>query len=314
MSLDVRLLSWDFCSSKARIQLNSNLLERTERDCMQMNKHLVLALTLLLSVSSVFAQAVIGGVDIAKNPNLLFVATKNVDLKNDVLISRAEYVISYNRKYREMNWASWVVSSDSIGHSGRSGKFATDDELENYLKQFSEHVVGPNDYKGSCFDRGHQIPSGDRTSNESVNRKVFFMSNMIPQTAHLNKGAWEGLESYIRERVTTENKKAYIIAGPIFDQDFGKIGPNKDIKVPSKNFKIVVFLNPNESPASISEKSDSIAVIMPNDLSSGKAPNEDRKELCDELARGPAEIADWEKYKTTIKEVQKVAGFKFFNF
>lgn len=277
------------------------------------NKYLVLTLTLLLSVSSVLAQAVIGGIDLAKNPNLIFTAPKSADPKNEVLISRAEYVISYNRKFREMNWASWIVSSDTIGHSGRSGKFSTDNELENYLAQFSEHVVGPNDYKGSCFDRGHQVPSGDRTSSEAVNKRVFFMSNMIPQTAHLNKGAWEGLESYIRERVTAENKKAYVISGPIFDQDFGNIGPNRDIKVPSKNFKIVVFLNPNESPSSITEKSDVIAVIMPNDLSSGRAPNEDKKELCDELARGPAEIADWEKYKTTIKDIQKISGLKFFN-
>lgn len=275
------------------------------------NKYLVLALTLLLLVSSALAQAVIGGVDLAKNPNLIFTAPKSADPKMEVLISRAEYVISYNRKYREMNWASWVVSPETIGHSGRSGKFSSDAELENYLKQYSEHVVGPNDYKGSCFDRGHQVPSGDRTSSEAVNKRVFLMSNMIPQTAHLNKGAWEGLESYIRERVTTENKKAYVIAGPIFDQDLGNIGPNKDIKVPSKNFKIVVFVNPNENPTSINEKSDVIAVIMPNDLSSGKAPNEDKKELCDELAKGPAEVADWEKYQTTIKEVQKASGFSF---
>lgn len=283
---------------------------------MQKNKHLILtlAITLLLSVTSALAQAIIGGVDLTKNPNLIFTAPKSADPKSEVIISRAEYVISYNRKFREMNWASWVVSPDSIGHSGRSGKFMADDELENYLRQYNEHVVGPNDYKGSCFDRGHQVPSGDRTSSEAVNKRVFYMSNMIPQTAHLNKGAWEGLESHIRERVTAEHKKAYIIAGPIFDQEFGNIGPNKDIKVPSKNFKIVVFLNPNETPSTVSEKSDIIAVVMPNDLSSGKAPNEDKKELCDELARGPSEIADWEKYQTTIKEVQKASGLKFFNF
>ena len=158
---------------------------------MQKNKHLILtlAITLLLSVTSALAQAIIGGVDLTKNPNLIFTAPKSADPKSEVIISRAEYVISYNRKFREMNWASWVVSPDSIGHSGRSGKFMADDELENYLRQYNEHVVGPNDYKGSCFDRGHQVPSGDRTSSEAVNKRVFYMSNMIPQTAHLNKGA-----------------------------------------------------------------------------------------------------------------------------
>lgn len=270
--------------------------------------------SILTSLVAAHAQAVIGGIDVQKNINLAGQVPRNIMKVSEVLISRPEYVISYNRQHREMNWASWLITPSSMGHSGRSGNFAADQELEKYLATFSEHAVTPNDYKGSCFDRGHQVPSGDRTSSPQVNGQVFFMSNMIPQTAYLNKGAWEGLESYIREKVKKESKRAYVIAGPLFDENFGTIGKNNDILVPSKNFKIVIFLNANQTVADINENTENIAVIMPNILSSGKTPLDDKKELCDEASQQPSEKPDWRKFKTTISEVERVSGFQFFSF
>lgn len=279
------------------------------------NLVLVLVLSFILSsLAAVYAQAVIGNVPLQKNSNLAGQVPRNLMKVPEVLISRPEYVISYNRSHREMNWASWLLTPSSMGHSGRSGSFATDPDLEKYLASFSEHAVGPTDYRGTCYDRGHQVPSGDRTASEQENSDVFFMSNMIPQTAYLNKGAWEKLESYIRSKVATESKKAYIIAGPIFDENFGSTGPQHDILVPSKNFKIVVFLKPNQTVADINEKTESVAVIMPNKLASGKNPMDDQDELCKEATKGAPTNATWQSFKTTIAEVERQSGFKFFSF
>jgi len=276
------------------------------------NLTLILILSFLLSfISAISAQDIIGDVDIKANHNLLGQIPNNVQNIPEVIISRSQYVISYNRTKREMNWASWRVSPSSLGHSGRVGQFAVDPDLENYLSTYSEHAVGPTDYRGTCYDRGHQIPSGDRTSSPQANNEVFLMSNMIPQTAFLNKGAWENLESHIRDRVSSESLNAYVIAGPIFDQDFGAIGPNHDIVVPSKNFKIVIFLDPDQTISDITPKTEVIAVVMPNILSSGKAPTEDRKELCDEAKKGPPIRTSWQEYKSTITKIETLSGFKF---
>ncbi len=279
------------------------------------NLVLVLLLSFILSpLTAVYAQAVIGNIPLQKNPNLAGIVPRNTMKVPEVFISRPEYVISYNRTHREMNWVSWQLTPSSMGSSGRSGSFATDPELEKYLSTFSEHAVGPTDYRGTCYDRGHQVPSGDRTASVQENSDVFYMSNMIPQTAYLNKGSWEKLESFVRSKVVTESKKAYIIAGPIFDENFGATGPQHDILVPSKNFKIIVFLKANQTVADITEKTESIAVIMPNRLASGKNPMDDQDELCKEATKGAPTNATWQSFKTTIAEVERQSGFKFFSF
>ena len=108
------------------------------------------------------------------------------------------------------------------------------------------------------------------------------MSNMIPQTAYLNRVVWEHLEAHTRDLVVNQKKKVYIIAGPIYDEDFGKIGPNNDIPVPSKNFKIVISVNQDQDINDPNVKPDILAVVMPNLLMTGKKPSEDKTELCKE--------------------------------
>ena len=109
------------------------------------------------------------------------------------------------------------------------------------------------------------------------------------------------------------------MAGPIFDQDFGSIGLKKDIPIPSKDFKVLIILDKNQTISDINDKTPVMAVIMPNILKSGKKPLDDRTELCSNknlnpssavAAGGASAINDWEQYKTTLDEVEKVSGFK----
>ncbi|MFI5391849.1 MAG: DNA/RNA non-specific endonuclease [Bacteriovoracales bacterium] len=251
-----------------------------------------------------YAQVVIGNIPLNENPNILKFIPQNIRKVPEVLISRKQYLLSYNQKTRLLNWVAWKLDSNDIGSSGRSNNFSIDPDLEKYLRESSLHAVSPRDYKGSCFDRGHQVPSADRTDSLENNQMTFLMSNMIPQTAYLNQVIWKSLEEYTRELVIRENKRVYVIAGPIFDEDFGSIGPKKDISIPSKDFKIVIVPNENDGNAEI------ISVIMPNRLKSGKRPFEDRDELCSNRKIDSVKDNDWEKYKTTLAEIEKVSGFR----
>jgi DNA/RNA endonuclease G (NUC1) len=145
-------------------------------------------------------------------------------------------------------------------------------------------------FKGSCFDRGHQVPSADRDLSTDQNQLTFLMSNMIPQTANLNRFVWEHLESYIRDLVTNQGKKVYIIAGPIYDEDFGHIGPNNDIPVPSKNFKVLIVLDQNQDIKDIDASTQIISVIMPNTLRTGEKPLDNKAELCSEASPPPSAV------------------------
>ncbi|MGZ3788408.1 MAG: DNA/RNA non-specific endonuclease [Bacteriovorax sp.] len=272
-------------------------------------------LTISLAYSS--AQIVLGSVPLDRNQNIVTLP-QNTNNVPEILISRDQYLLSFNKKNRLLNWAAWKIEASDLGHVGRSNNFSVDQDLESYLNKTSEHAVTPQDYQESCFDRGHQCPSADRDDSVENNQMTFLMSNMIPQTAYLNRVIWEHLEQYTRDLVLNQGKKVYIVAGPIFDQDFGTIGLNKDIPVPSKDFKVVIILDKNQAVSDINGNTQIIAVIMPNLLKSGKKPLDDKAELCSNknASLGPAGAEapnDWEQYKTTLAEVEKISGFKMLN-
>lgn len=284
-------------------------------------KKIFVVFSILVSISGFAIEGVtpdvIGGVNLESNPNFI---GKLPEGKTDVLISRQQYIISYNRSRRLMNWAMWKIDSSDLGHVGRSNNFIQDQELENYLSKYNEHAVTPQDYYASCFDRGHQVPSADRDNSTDNNQFTFYMSNMIPQTAYLNRVIWEHLESYIRDVVKNQNKKVYIVAGPIFDDNFGTIGVNHDVPVPSKDFKMVYIVNPDQSPASIDLAKPDIAVVMPNVLKDGKNPAQDHEELCanskaSDLAKNKSvssvDVNDWKEYQTNEREIETLSGFHF---
>lgn len=250
------------------------------------------------------------GLPVASNTNLAF---KAPDTANpEIILSRDQYLISYNKEKRTPNYVAWKLEASQIGTSGRSNNFIIDEELDQYLLQtINKHAVDATDYKGSCFDRGHQIPSADRTDSRENNEKTFFMSNMIPQTPYLNRVIWEHLEQYSRDLVQKQGKKLFIIAGPIYDKSMGAIGPDNDIQIPSKNFKVIYILNSNQGPADINAQTPSIAVIMPNILQSGSTDLSDKNELCRPITTSGVDKRDWEKYKTTLSEVEKLSGLKF---
>lgn len=259
-------------------------------------------LTLLIAAETSFAkiEAVLGSVPLAENSNLLGLPRTKT---NEVIISREDYVISYNKERRSPNWVAWKVDAQSLGPAKRLNKFEQDEELQKYLKQDTKAppAVTPDDYRQSCFDRGHQVPSADRTSSSQSNQATFVMSNMLPQTPYLNRYLWEQFEHHTRELVA-EGKTVYAIAGPVYDQDFGAIGPNNDIPVPSKIFKVLIVKE--------GDKFRTLSVLMPNVLKTGEAPT-NKETLCQDSA-SPNRTAEpeWHKYRRSLADIQKLSGIK----
>lgn len=265
------------------------------------------------NLASAKIEATLGNIKLDENPNL----PMKVPFSNEpeIILSREQYVISYNKNKRAPNWVAWKLESGQMGSSGRSNNFTKDIELDNYLTLHSPNslpAVDHTEYKGSCFDRGHQIPSADRTDSIKNNQTTFYMSNMVPQTPFLNRISWAHLEQYSRDLVQKQGKKLYVIAGPVYDEDFGAIGANRDIQIPSKEFKIIFILNNNEELDQINDETPVISVLMPNTLKNGSKPLENRSELCAPLKNETNDNNDWLKYKTSISEIEKLSGLKFF--
>ena len=265
-------------------------------------KKLIFLITIAFLAGAAHAkiEAVLGDVPLKENKNLVGLPSAPSD---EVIISRRQYVISYNKERRSPNWVAWKVDARSLGSADRTDKFEQDKELQEYLSQTPQALpaVTPDEYRGSCFDRGHQAPSADRTSSVASNEATFAMSNMLPQTPYLNRSLWQQLEQHTRDLVSQGNT-VYVVAGPVYDQNYGAIGPNQDIPVPSKLFKVVIVKD--------GDKFRTFSVVMPNVLKTGEEPT-NKESLClDSAASSEGQNIEWQRYRSNLKEIQEVTGLK----
>jgi ribosomal protein S6 len=131
--------------------------------------------------------------------------------------------------------------------------------------------VTPSNYSSSNFDRGHNIPSDDRTATVAANSSTFLMTNMIPQAPQFNQQPWANMESYIRAQVGTTNE-AYIYMG---NYGVGGVGTNNVVtnsigagvvNRSQERYKIVVLLPKGGDDLNrIDTSARMLAVDMPND-------------------------------------------------
>lgn len=115
-------------------------------------------------------------------------ATADASNKNDFLLVKPQYVLSYNNERGGPNWVSWHLQASDIGDVERQNNFHPESALPAGFKR-----VTPDDYTGTGFDRGHVCNSKDRTATEADNSETFSMANMLPQTGDLNRHVWESL-------------------------------------------------------------------------------------------------------------------------
>ncbi|NJM45461.1 MAG: DNA/RNA non-specific endonuclease [Alkalinema sp. RU_4_3] len=226
---------------------------------------------------------------IAPNPNLLLGNPSQATAidRNNLLVARPQYVLSYNADRGIPNWTSWQLNASWLGNLPRR-LFMPDTTLGAGIP-----VVTQNDYNGSGFDRGHMVPAADRNRTPEDSQSVFLMSNILPQAPDNNQGPWEKLESYSRDLVR-QGKELYIIAGGTGDGGIGKNGPATTIArgkvaVPKMTWKVIVVLDgPSATPA-ITSKTRVIAVSMPNEQGIKDMP--------------------WQNYRVSVDAIEAITGY-----
>jgi endonuclease G len=207
-------------------------------------------------------------------------ATSDPNNRNNYLLVKRQYTLSYNNEKGGPNWVSWSLQASDIGNAERQNNFHPEMSLPNGFKR-----ITPNDYTGSGFDRGHVCNSKDRSTTPEDNSETFSMANMLPQTPDLNRQVWESLESYCRSMAQKGNQ-LFIIAG-----GYGTaktIGKANKVTVPTNCWKIIVFVN----NAQLDKNTRVIAVDMPN-------------------VQGIA-LDPWQKYLTTVRDLEQKTGYDFF--
>lgn len=239
----------------------------------------VSALGLLLAPAPTRAQSSVSQHLTMGNPSGATASTSN---PSNYLIVRAQYALSYSRYDGIPNWVSWHLGKSDQGSSGR-GAFQPDTSLPS-----GWYRVTTNDYTGSGYDRGHNCPSGDRTSTTTDNAAVFLMSNIMPQAADNNQGPWEQLESYCRD-LLSQGRELYIVSG--VSGKLGTIAGGK-VTIPATTWKVVVVLPEGSNDLSrVTSTTRVICVSMPN--------------------RNGIFNNDWRQYRISVRQLEKTTGYNF---
>lgn len=201
---------------------------------------------------------------------------------NNFLLERSPYALSYNSDRGTANWVSWQLNADWLGNTARQDNFRQDGGLPPGVYQ-----VTPNDYRNTGFDRGHIVPSGDRTRSVSDNSATFLMTNILPQAPENNQGVWRELEEYSRDLVYQLDWTLFVIAGGYGQQ---QTLASDRVTVPSRLWKIIIALEPGETLTDIDQETVVIAVDMPN-----------RNAVAD----------DWRVYQTTVDRIELATEYDF---
>jgi endonuclease G len=220
------------------------------------------------------------------NPsNAVANASKSAD---NYLIDHHYYIESYNKTKTEPNWVSWHIGASDI-----TGKRGPDDFRADTTLPRKWFIADNTYYKGSGFDKGHNCPSGDRSSSSDANSATFLMDNIIPQAPNNNQHTWEHLENFCRDRVK-EGNEVFVIMGSYGTGGTGRNGYVTSIykgriNVPAHIWKVAVVIpNGNNDLRRINTGTRIIAIDTPND--DNIDPN-------------------WMKYICTVRDIEKATGY-----
>lgn len=201
---------------------------------------------------------------------------------NNYLMVRPQYVLSYNSNKGIPNWVSWQLNRTWLGDVPRRDEFRPDDQLPPSWK-----LVKPSDYNNSGFDRGHMLPSGDRTRTVADNASTFVMTNILPQAPDNNRGPWAELEDYCRDLVRQEGRELYIIVGGAGTR---KTIADGRVTVPASTWKVIVVMDrPGLGIEAVTPQSRVIAVEMPN--------------------RQGIREKDWQAFRVSVDQIEQKTGY-----
>lgn len=215
-------------------------------------------------------------------------ATATISTPNNYLMTKPQYTLSYNNQRGIANWVSWHLNRAWMGSAPRQDDFRPDPALPGTF-----YAVSRSSYTGSGFDKGHNCPSADRTTDLDDNSATFLMTNMIPQAPNNNQRTWGNLEEWTREQVQ-RGQEVYVIMGAYGKGGTGLNGlkttlDNGRVTVPARVWKVLVILpeGSDDLQRIAAGKARIIAIDTPNDQSVSP---------------------DWSRYRVSVDALEAATG------
>ena len=183
--------------------------------------------------------------------------------KEEILLYRIAYKVSYNTKTRQPNWVAWKLTREhtdgpfprkGVPYYDKSGKaigissFSNEIVCGDYFIDLDvptprqEHIDWKEHPAG--IDHGHMCPAADCKWDKGAINQSFLLTNMCPQDHDLNGGDWDKLETKCR-MWAKRHGEIYIVAGPIFKDDERRCFGINIIPIPYAFFKVVLCTSGN---------------------------------------------------------------------
>lgn len=158
---------------------------------------------------------------------------KNIPIRNYSLLYDTDLKIAY--------WVAYPLCNWYINGSGKRT------DAWDYDPQVSKSLQAnlSSSYPAKNYDRGHQLPSGDRLRSNAINEQTFYYTNMTPQIGKkLNQAIWEDLEKAVRGW-SSATDTLYVVTGAMptttTDQtiQYTTDIDSKKIAIPKYYFKVL---------------------------------------------------------------------------
>ncbi len=219
--------------------------------------------------------------------------------QNDWLIARNQYVVGYNCSKGIANWVAWHIDASWLGSANRTDNYRADTSLPPGCYQ-----VQGSDYSGNVnnggFDRGHMVPSGDRTNSVPDNDATFLMTNFIPQAPQNNQGPWNNMENYIRGEITAGNE-VYTWMGSAGQGGIGLSGfantvANGRVVVPAYVWRVVMVLPVGSNDLSRVDVNTRVFAVLTPNVQNASGLN-----------------TNWMTYICPVSKIEQLTGMNFFS-
>lgn len=182
-------------------------------------------------------------------------------------------------------WVSYPMHPGYTGSSGRSDDWGYDPDVPR-----DQQANLSGGWGGSGYDRGHQIPSADRTYSRTENATTFYYTNMTPQNSTLNQGQWATLEGKVRDWMNGCDT-LYVVTGavlpPVGQRQYLNDRSGRPMAIPQYYYKALAkrFNNTN--------RFETVAFKVDNRAPSGAS-------------------ATWSSWRITVAELEQATGITFF--
>jgi endonuclease G len=111
-------------------------------------------------------------------------------LRNNLIIDKNIYIVSYNEFYEQPNWIEYVVSNRPKN---------VDRGNKNFYLEKGVFTSNNADYYKNEWDKGHLAPAASFSDSEENLNKTFSFINCAMQIDNLNRGEWAQLEQNVRD-------------------------------------------------------------------------------------------------------------------